>query len=163
VSRFGVMFFEDCTAAFANLRRAASDAASLHCIVWRDAAENPFMTTAGRAAAPLLPELPPRAADGPGQFALGDPQRLQRYLQDSGWRAIELTPLDVECTFPASELTAYIMRLGPVGRVLAQRDEATRARVMGLMQRAFEPYLHGTQVRFSAACWEVTARSSGHD
>src|SRR6185312_8436149 len=53
ISRFGVMFFNDPVAAFTNLRRAARAGAVLRAVVWRDAAENPFMTTAERAAAPL--------------------------------------------------------------------------------------------------------------
>jgi len=52
ISRFGVMFFEDPTRALANLRRAASGDAELRFVVWRSATENPFMTTAERAAAP---------------------------------------------------------------------------------------------------------------
>jgi SAM-dependent methyltransferase len=51
ISRFGVMFFDDPIRAFANLRRAATDGADLRFIAWRNAAENPFMTTAERAAA----------------------------------------------------------------------------------------------------------------
>src|SRR5262249_25135771 len=69
ISRFGVMFFDDPILAFRNVRRAAKDDAGLRLVVWRSAAENPFMTTAERAAAPLLPNLPARRADGPGQFA----------------------------------------------------------------------------------------------
>ncbi|MBW8720333.1 MAG: class I SAM-dependent methyltransferase, partial [Variovorax paradoxus] len=60
VSRFGVMFFDSPVQAFANLRHAAKDGAMLRAIAWRSAAENPFMTTAERAAAPLLPNLPAR-------------------------------------------------------------------------------------------------------
>src|SRR4051812_39645773 len=58
ISRFGVMFFDDPVRAFANLRRAAMDNAEFRFIAWRSAAENPFMTTAERAAAPLLPNVP---------------------------------------------------------------------------------------------------------
>ena len=58
ISRFGVMFFNDPVQAFANLRRAATDEGALHVIAWRSAAENPFMTTGLREAAPLLPNLP---------------------------------------------------------------------------------------------------------
>ena len=72
ISRFGVMFFDDSVRAFANLRRAARDDAELRFIAWRSAAENPFMTTAERAAAPLLPNLPARRPDAPGQFAFAD-------------------------------------------------------------------------------------------
>jgi ubiquinone/menaquinone biosynthesis C-methylase UbiE len=61
MSRFGVMFFDNPVLAFANLRRAAKDGAELRCIAWRSAADNPFMTTAERTAAPLLPNLPGRA------------------------------------------------------------------------------------------------------
>src|SRR5579872_6560608 len=55
ISRFGVMFFDEPVRAFANLRRAATANAELRFVAWRSAAENPFMTTAERAAAPLLP------------------------------------------------------------------------------------------------------------
>ena len=60
ISRFGVMFFDDSIRAFANLRRAATNNAELRFIAWRSAAENPFMTTAERAAATLLQNLPAR-------------------------------------------------------------------------------------------------------
>lgn len=72
ISRFGVMFFDDPVLAFANLRRAARDDAELRFIAWRSAAENPFMTTAERAAAPLLPNIPTREPEAPGQFSFAD-------------------------------------------------------------------------------------------
>ena len=56
ISRFGVMFFTDPVAAFANLRRATRPGGRLRFAAWRGAAENPFMTVAERAASPLLPE-----------------------------------------------------------------------------------------------------------
>src|SRR5262245_59391182 len=72
MSRFGVMFFEDPVQAFTNLRRAAKEGAPLRFVAWRSPAENPFMTAAERAAAPLLPDLPARRSNGPGQFAFAD-------------------------------------------------------------------------------------------
>ena len=85
LSRFGVMFFDDPARAFANLRRAARDDARLLLVAWRSGEENPFMTTAERAAAPLLPNLPERRADGPGQFAFADRHRVHAILEQSGW------------------------------------------------------------------------------
>ncbi len=105
ISRFGVMFFDDPAAAFANLRRAAGDEAELRFIAWRSAAENPFMTVAERAAAPLLPNLPVRRPDAPGQFAFADGERVRSILGRSGWADIEVTAVDVTCEFPAHELT----------------------------------------------------------
>ena len=156
VSRFGVMFFDDPVAAFANLRRAATEDVALRLIAWRSAADNPFMTAAERAAAPLLPELPARNPDGPGQFAFGSAKRVHTILEESGWTGADVQPIDVECAFPAGELDAYITRLGPVGRLLQEADEPTRARVMQTIRPAFDPYLRGADVRFVAACWMLS-------
>ncbi|RKH61736.1 class I SAM-dependent methyltransferase [Corallococcus llansteffanensis] len=159
VSRFGVMFFDDPVRAFANLRRAASPDAGLQFIAWRSAAENPFMTTAERAAAPLLPNLPARRPDAPGQFAFADRGRVSSLLEESGWADIELQPIDVVCTLPEKELVRYLTRLGPVGLLLQEADVRTRAQVIETVRAAFEPYVHGAEVRYTAACWKVSARA----
>jgi SAM-dependent methyltransferase len=158
VSRFGVMFFEDPARAFANLRRAVKDDAELRLIVWRSAAENPFMTAAERAAAPLLPQMPPRDPDAPGQFAFADEARVRRILEQGGWTGIELQPIDITCVLPTTALRMHVTRLGPVGKALQEADEATRARVTDTVLAAFEPYVHGPEVRFTAACWNICAR-----
>jgi SAM-dependent methyltransferase len=158
MSRFGVMFFDDPVRAFDNLRRAGTDGAALLCIVWRGMADNPFMTTAERAAAPLLPDLAPRNPGGPGQFAFADDRRVRDILEQSGWTDIDIRPIDVECTFPEADLVAYLTRLGPVGLVLQEADEGTRTRVIAAIRPAFDPYVHGSDVRFTAACWMVEAR-----
>lgn len=159
LSRFGVMFFDDPVAAFANLRRAARDTAELHLIAWRSAAENAFMTTAERAAAPLLPGLPPRRPDAPGQFAFADADRVRRTLQQGGWVDIDIEPIDVPCAMPEPELPNYLSRLGPVGLALQSVDAQTRAQVVEAALAAFEPYLQRDEVRFNAACWAITARA----
>jgi len=160
ISRFGVMFFDDFTRAFANLRRAARDGAELRFVAWRSASENPFMTTAERAAAPLLPNIPARRPDAPGQFAFADQRRVHRILEDSGWGEIDIQPIDVACAMPESELVGYVSRLGPLGRVLHEADDRTRSQVIETVRAAFDPYVHGAEVRFTAACWMVGARAS---
>jgi SAM-dependent methyltransferase len=157
ISRFGVMFFDDPVRAFANLRRAARHGAELRFIAWRSPAENPFMTTAERAAAPLLPNVPPRLPDAPGQFGFANARRVRQILDESGWAGVDIQPLDVECTFPERELTRHATRFGPLARVLDEADERTRTRVVETVRAAFEPYVHGADVRFVAACWMIAA------
>jgi hypothetical protein len=154
ISRFGVMFFDDPVAAFANLRGAG---ANLRCIVWRGGDENPFMTTAERAAAPLI-EIPPRDPHA-GQFAFGDPGRVRKILEDAGWSDVRLDALDVGCTMPESVLETYFTRLGPTAIALQDADEATKQRVIEAVRPAFEPFVHGDEVRFDAACWIVRGGS----
>ncbi|WP_328671093.1 class I SAM-dependent methyltransferase [Streptomyces sp. NBC_00328] len=159
VSRFGVMFFPDPVRAFTNLRRAAKENAVLRFVVWRDIAENPFMTTAERAAAPLMPDLPARDPDAPGQFALADAGKVRRLLEESGWAGIGVRAVDAACVMPEKELVPYFGRFGPVGIALRETDETTRDRVVSTVRTAFDPFVHGTEVRFTAACWQIDAHA----
>ncbi|MFY0570574.1 class I SAM-dependent methyltransferase [Archangium lansingense] len=159
ISRFGVMFFDDAVRAFANLRRAAKNDAEVRLVAWRSPSENPFMTTAERAAAPLLPNLPARRPDAPGQFAFADQRRVHRILEESGWAGIDIRPIDVAFTLPEKELVRYLTRLGPLGLILHEADDRTRTQVIETVRAAFEPYVHGAEVRFTAACWMIGARA----
>ncbi|MFD7793158.1 class I SAM-dependent methyltransferase [Streptomyces sp. NPDC059759] len=161
VSRFGVMFFEDSVRAFANLRRAARAGAGLRFIAWRAMAENPFMTTAERAAAPLLPDLPERQPDAPGQFAFADADRVRRLLEEGGWEDIDIRPVDATCVLPAEKLVWWFTRFGPVGTALRAVDEATRERVVETVRPAFAPFVHADEIRFTAACWRIDAKAPG--
>jgi ubiquinone/menaquinone biosynthesis C-methylase UbiE len=159
ISRFGVMFFANPVLAFCNLRRAARENGELRFIAWRSAAENPFMTTAERAADQLLPNLPVRRAEAPGQFAFADQRRIRKILEASGWIDINIQRIDVACTLTEPELARYATQLGPVGLALQEVDDLTRERVSSAVLAAFGPYVRGTEVAFNAACWMVHARA----
>jgi hypothetical protein len=158
MSRFGTMFFSDPVQAFANLRRAAGHDGRLCSVVWRSADENPFATAAERAAAPLLPNLQARVANAPGQFGFADAQRVHSILAQGGWSEIDIRPIDVPCTLPEKELIRYGTRFGPVGTALRDADPHTRAQVTTAVRAAFDPFVHGDEVRFTGCCWWVTAR-----
>jgi ubiquinone/menaquinone biosynthesis C-methylase UbiE len=159
ISRFGVMFFDDPVAAFANLRSAAAPGGQLRLVVFRSMAENSFMTTAERAAAPLLARIPPRTPNAPGQFAFADSDRVRQLLEPAGWKQVGFAPLDVPCAFPVADLERYFTRVGPVGQALRDADESARQRVIASVRAALEPFVAGQQVRFIAACWMISARN----
>lgn len=159
VSRFGVMFFAAPDRAFANLRRAAAPGAALRMFAWRSPADNPFMTTAERAAAPLLPEMPARDPDAPGQFAFADRNRILSILERSGWTAGDVRPFDFACALPTAHLEGYFTRFGPIARCLRAIEGAARAEIVATVRAAFEPYVRGEDVRFTAACWRISARA----
>jgi hypothetical protein len=117
------------------------------------------MTTAERAAAPLLPNLPARRPGAPGQFAFADRCRINAILQESGWAEIDIRPVDVTCTLPEKELVRYLSQLGPVGLILQETDSAIRDQVIKSVRAAFSSFVHGPEVRFIAACWMVSAQA----
>jgi SAM-dependent methyltransferase len=157
ISRFGVMFFSNPEQAFANLRSAARHGANMRLLAWRAAADNPFMTVAERATAPLIPGAQLRQESGPGQFAFADKGRVEHILSQSGWTDIDISPLDVDCGFSEDRLDFYFTRLGPVARILPSLDSAIRASVIEAARTGFQPFVQGGEVRFTAACWDIRA------
>lgn len=159
ISRFGVMFFEDPEAAFANIRRGARPEARLAFVAWRSPADNPFMTAAWRAAAPFLPEMPTPEPNAPGQFGFADGERTAGILRAAGWRDVDVQPLDVPAAVAVEDLRRYLQKMGPVGAALRQADEATRSRVTDAVEAAYAPFIVDGEARYTAACWKVTARA----
>lgn len=157
VSRFGVMFFDDSVEAFANLRRAVRARGRLRFIAWRGPSDNPFMTVAEQAAARLLPNLAARPVGAPGPFAFADPRRIADVLHESGWKEVDVAPLDGACTMPEADLPGVFTRLGPVGAAYDQADTALRKQIVEAVRPAFDSFVQAGVVRYTAACWSVSA------
>ena len=86
-------------------------------------------------------------------------RRVHAILKESGWSEIDIRPIDVTCTLPEQELIRYGTRFGPVGIALQEADPQTRTQVAAAVRAAFDPYVHGPEVRFTAACWMMIATS----
>src|SRR5258707_1697067 len=64
-SRFGVMFFADPTASFANMRKALKPSGRLAFACWREPKENPWMMAPLQAGYKHVPQFPPQVPGGP--------------------------------------------------------------------------------------------------
>ncbi|NYT40497.1 class I SAM-dependent methyltransferase [Sphingomonas sp. R-74633] len=83
-SRFGVMFFDDPAAAFANLRHWLAPGGRLAFAVWGPPGEVGFMAQI-RAALAAVMHLPPADPDAPGPCRYGDSARLVALLDAAGF------------------------------------------------------------------------------
>lgn len=159
-SRFGVMFFADPIAAFTNIHNATRPRGGLTCIAWRPKSENPFQTTAERAAEPLIGRVGPSDPHAPGQFGFADADRVRGILAASGWDAIDIAPLDVPLALPRDDLAVYIRRMGYVAIALPDLEEKLRAKVTDALDQAFAAFVIDGVARFNAACWMIRARAA---
>jgi SAM-dependent methyltransferase len=162
-SRFGVMFFADPVAAFANLRCAMRQGGRLLCAAWRPLADNPWFTVPLQAARALLPPQPPADPDAPGPFALANPDRTLGIFRDAGWHDVTLTRRDVPMHFAAAgqleQATEFATRVGALARMLADVDPAMHARIRLAVADALNTYDSPTGINLSGSIWLISARA----
>ena len=164
VSRFGVMFFGDPIAAFANLRGAAGPGGRLVFACWRPLRENGWMEVPLRAAEACVPPLPPPEPHAPGPFAFADPDRVAAILTGAGWAKPEFTRLDVALDIAAGKgLEAAVEQATHVGgaaRLLTNAAHAAQAAARDAIRAALAA--HATRdgrVLLPGAVWLVTSRA----
>ena len=91
ISQFGVMFFEDPVAAFANIRGHLKRGARLAFACWQPVSRNTWHP--GPVVAPFVAASPAPASasadTAPGPFAFGDPGYVRGILQEAGFMGID--------------------------------------------------------------------------
>jgi SAM-dependent methyltransferase len=160
-SRFGVMFFEDPAAAFANIRRALKPGGRLAFVCWRPFALNPWMNIPAAAAAPHLPAMAPPDPLAPGPFAFADDARVRGILTAAGFGEIGIEPLDTRIGgWGVDQTMELAFRVGPLGAALREAPERAGL-VSEAVRAAITPYETPAGVLMPAAVWIVQARNGG--
>jgi SAM-dependent methyltransferase len=159
-SRFGVMFFADPYRAFTHIRSALDDQGRLTFICWQSPRDNPWLSVPGGAAQPFLPQ-PETAPDprAPGPFAFADPDYVQDILSRAGFANVAIEPCtaDMRLGGDVEEAVAFLLRNGPMSRVLAELEEAARNKALDADRETMTPYATGAGIVLSGACWIASA------
>jgi SAM-dependent methyltransferase len=162
VSRFGVMFFDDLTAAFANIRSTLRTGGRLAFISWQPVAANEWASVALKAIEPVTGPPGP-AVVRPGPYALSDEGLVRSVLADAGFTEVELQQVEAPVVLGGGEgLDATVMHytwMGEVRRALAELDDQGRAEAIGLLREALTTRLVDGRVELAGAAWLVTARA----
>jgi SAM-dependent methyltransferase len=164
VSRFGVMFFDDPVAAFANLAASAIDGAPLNFVCWRGLDLNPVFTAGSSALSAALPAAPPLDPHAPGPMAFADEARLRGLLIDGGWSAIDIEPVDTVVRFGLDgsdgieERMIQMMTSETGRRFVSQVPEEARGPALEAARRDLARYMVDGELQLDAAAWLVRAR-----
>ena len=161
ISRFGLMFFADPRAAFANLRRALVPGGRLVTVCWQSLDRNDWMRVPGNALAQVVP-LGDLAEPGqPGPFSLSSPDELTNLLGDTGWDDITVDgwtfPVPVGGARSLDDAVEFV-RGGSLGRsALAGVSPAVERRALGCVRDALAPFVTADGVVLPGAAWLVGA------
>ena len=160
ISRFGVMFFDDPAAAFANLASALQPGGRLCFVCWQQLFDNEWISVPATAVVSHvgLPELPAEGAPGP--FALADLNRTVDLLETAGLIDVHLTAASDRLVMGRNpdDVVAF-MAADEMGRRLLEGKEPQKvALALDAVRHALEAYSSTQGVALGAAYWVVTAR-----
>ena len=166
-SRFGVMFFDDPTGAFAHMRRALQPGGRVAFVCWRGAAENDWVRLPMGAINGIVPPTAPPDPEAPGPFSFGDRGRVARILTAAGFTDIAIAPFDASVPFgegatrdaAIDDAVKMTFEVGPLSRVLADQPDDIRARASAAVRAAFAGRTGERSVMIDRATWIVTARN----
>jgi len=161
-SRFGVMFFENPAAAFANLHTAVSPGGRVCFVCWQALDKNEWARVPFAAATRHVPIMTPALPDAPGPFAFANPERVANVLKTAGFTRVKLEPHKAQLTMGAAttvdEAVDFTLEIGPISRLLAEVSADIRSRVREDLRTVLAPYAKHNEVRLGGAAWIVTAR-----
>jgi ubiquinone/menaquinone biosynthesis C-methylase UbiE len=163
-SRFGVMFFGDPVAAFANLKTALKPGGRVTFACWRDPKENLWMFTPLQAAMKIVPPAMKPGPEDPGPFAFANSERVARILTEAGFQPPQFEKIDVMIDLAGGQgldgAVASAVEFGPASRILQDQPESVRTEIKDAVREALKPYAAGDTVKLPAAIWIVTTTAS---
>jgi SAM-dependent methyltransferase len=159
VSRFGVMFFDDPDAAFANLARSLRPGGRAVFTCWQDLLANEWLMVPASAALAHVPMPNLGEAGQPGPFSLAEPDRIRSILTAAG--LAEVTVDDVRCPMRLGstvvDTVSFMQRTDMAAALMADVTDEVAAAAWAAVREALEPYAGPDGVVLQGAAWLVTA------
>jgi SAM-dependent methyltransferase len=155
ISRFGVMFFADPAAAFANIARAMRPGARLVWMVWQSQERNAWSGAIRQTFAPQTST----PTDTIKAFSLGDPVVTTELLSTAGFVSIDFTEVQEPVFYGPDVDSAFnaIVDLYLVKDVLARNNEAPD-KALQRLRDLLKAHMTTEGVLFGSSAWIITAQ-----
>jgi SAM-dependent methyltransferase len=150
ISRFGVMFFADPYAAFANLFGGLKKGGRLCMAVWSTLDDNVHWKIPFEIAVKHLGRPAPGDPNAPGPMAFRDPDRFRDILAKAGFADISIEKRQFHITGQTAALEAeHSAGAGPAWRLMEEKQapEDVRHKIVAETASAFAPYVTPDGIR----------------
>jgi ubiquinone/menaquinone biosynthesis C-methylase UbiE len=122
-ARFGTMFFANPVNGLRNMRKALRPGGRMVHIVWRNRADNPWLSMAKDVVLRFLPEPGADAQTcGPGPFSMSDEATVRMMMRSAGYDQIEFRRIDAPVLIgtDVADAIAFQLAIGPAGEVFRE-------------------------------------------
>lgn len=155
ISRFGVMFFADPAAAFANIGRAMRPGARLVLMVWQSQERNEWATAIPRALAPETVA----SARGAAAFSLSDPAVATGILTKAGFASVGFAEVHEPVFYGSDVDAAYdaVIGLGFAKEALAGVDAAAAHGALQRLRALLDAHSAADGVFLDSRAWIISA------
>jgi SAM-dependent methyltransferase len=156
ISKFGVMFFDDPAAAFANIAAGMRPGGRLAFLCWQDDDHNEMF---GIPLNAFMECAQLAAPDRDSLFA--DPRRVTELLNGAGWTDVRTEAVNEQAWLGAdvADVMGYVRRIRMVENLIAElADDALAERALASAAEQYDARLRPDGVWIGAGVWLVTAR-----
>jgi len=163
-ARFGTMFFANPVAGLRNMRRALKPGGRMVHIVWRERADNPWLSMAKDVVLRFLPPPGDEAQTcGPGPFSMSDEVVARAMMKSAGYEQIELRRVDAPVLVgkDVKDAIAFQLAIGPAGEVFREAGpeaERKRAEIEAALEEAINRQkIAADGIVMDSSSWVISA------
>lgn len=163
VSRFGIMFYDDQPAAFANLAEWLRPRGRFAFAVWGPPDDNPWMTSLRDAAIQVI-EVPTPDPEAPGPFRYAGGGKLRALLESAGFADVAIEDwqgqIPIGGGLPVEEAVDFALRAFSFGDLLMEAGGDAFDMARGLLTERFSQHERGGAVWMDARAHIVTGAAT---
>lgn len=168
-ARFGTMFFANPVAALRNMRKALRPGGRMVHIVWRNRADNPWLSMAKDVVLEFLPQPGADALTcGPGPFSMANEETVTAMMRSAGYTNIELRRVDAPVLVgnDIADAIAFQLAIGPAGEVFREAGEEAeekRDQIEAALAEAIKRQSSSARgIVMDSSSWVISATNPTH-
>ena len=165
-ARFGTMFFANPVAGLRNMRNALRPGGRTVHIVWRNRADNPWLSMAKDVVLRFLPEPGADALTcGPGPFSMADETTVRAMMKAAGYDNIEFRRVDapVLVGHDVKDAIDFQLAIGPAGEVFreagAEAEEKRELIEAALAEAINQQKIAAEGIVMDSSSWVISANN----
>lgn len=163
-ARFGTMFFANPVAGLRNMRKSLRPGGRMVHIVWRERADNPWLSMAKDIVLQFLPQPGDNAQTcGPGPFSMASEDMVRMMMESAGYTDIRFKRVDAQVLVGSDvqDAIAFQLAIGPAGEVFREAGELAekkRPQIEAAMAAAINKQKLGDEgIVMDSSSWVISA------